>query len=356
MLRSVLFVSGFIGLAACTSDVAEPQPEVLEFPALTLTDFSHEGNSTAVLTFNHDALGEVAYRLDGDDPRIIASEDGIVRIDYYADAPDGDGVLDEQSYVLEFQDANDQPHSIELIRQSPGELLEAFEFDKVDGYTILGSNTLLFSNGDVDSAHVLDRSYSEDFTVNDAVANADLIYPELHIAADIVGTLYAQPLSFGPRDRGGAKSLIEEIENIRNGADGIQCAGFRELWGHASEDHGLIFRYVGLYSYAPYFDDLTPYSHAIAEVMTDDGWKAIDPWNNAAFRVRERYVSAEELRQAVKREPATVEIVMLNPGLEKIILGADGSTTSTLIKFPERDFYFNYFGAIETVDVTFTSG
>ena len=76
------------------------------------------------------------------------------------------------------------------------------------------------------------------------------------------------------------------------------CQGIRDLFLHLTSATDIKARAVSALNYYPLFNDLTPFSHATAEVWIQDlnKWVIVDPWFGFALMTKEgNPVSAEDI-------------------------------------------------------------
>lgn len=348
LLAAMLALSGACGGPETQTEGQAPQPN----SDIQLVSFDHTGASRAHIAFDQPDIGPATFQSATEEVRTLQAVDGGYNLTFFDDGQDGDGIIDEDSYILAFRDEDGIPVRIELIRQSAGELQEAFSFERPTGYTILGANTLSFANEDKHLIREVSSGYGHKIDLVEG-KKPHFALPELQLAAQIVATLYAKPMAFGPSDGGPKASLDEMLGALRAGQDRVQCEGFRDLFLHAAHHHGLNIRLIGLVSYAPPLGDLVSYSHAIAEVETRQGWVAIDPWNNMTFKIDGEFGSIDEVRKAFRTAPDRVQFVPLNKRLQRVDVANDGQYQNAVLVRPEKDFYRRYFGAIEFIEVKF---
>lgn len=323
-------------------DVAPlPQP-------LTMTNFSSTGNSTAVMLLDRPVKKATLTHVNSGNSRPLSSNSDGLQIEFFEDTADGDGQFDEDIYIFEAE--ADGPVRIELVRHSPSELLEGLGSDVPRGNTILGPHTLDFSAGDTMFSVAHDPDYGFAVELPDDLDSSTGL-SELDLAARVTKALNGRPMTRFANHLGPYGSLKEELDALARGDGGVNSVHFRDMWTHAAIAHGLEVRTIGLVSYAPSFPDLIPYSHVMVEVMTADGWKAVDPWFNSVFMADGNYLSASEVRDMMRTDASAVEIVPLIPDLETQILGSDGSITPTRVNPPTQRAYLNYFNAILTLEL-----
>ncbi|GLQ24702.1 hypothetical protein GCM10007853_25760 [Algimonas ampicilliniresistens] len=235
------------------------------------------------------------------------------------------GRLDSRSYTLTFQGEDGTGHNLALVRQSPEELAEG-GVDKPDGYTILSVNTLDFSDADRFRTIPMSPDYASGVVLPEAKATQD----GLDIAARASAWINARALRYsGPASRK-AETMDVQMRALERGETALRIAGFRDLWLNLAHSAGGEARIVDFVSYSPQYDDLTPYSHQLAEFNVDGRWVAIDPINNSLFQTEGKLLSAVELREQLRHDIDSVSVVPLVDGQTRNVRG-QGSQAIALV-------------------------
>jgi len=143
---------------ACASE--EPAAETaLLYP----TYFTHDESGSTVqllLGFSRDDLtvyasSESAGASNGE---LARNEDGYWVFDFGPEVADGDGRYDQYVITFDIATSDGASHYVVVDRQSPAELMEAFNVDKVDGYSVIARSSLDFTQGARDSSYGLIRN------------------------------------------------------------------------------------------------------------------------------------------------------------------------------------------------------
>jgi len=242
---------------------------------------------------------------------------------------------------IKFLRAYHAPKFIELVRQSPA-YLEGIGMTKADGYTIAGRTNLAFSNGEslttstqpaqkFDVAEVIPEIEIPDSVLNKlGTSNATVLE-----AVRLASIFYTKPLRIGTAGIDPTQFSELPIEArlnlIWSGESALQCAGLRNMWLDMAAGSRLVpkVRHVGAYNYYPPFEDLVPYSHALAEFWVSewDKWVAIDPWYGFMFKKDGDFLSTTELTQLSTAEKLRVDLAPIIPQVQQYIQNIDGDKT-----------------------------
>ncbi len=171
----------------------------------------------------------------------------------------------------------------ELIRQSSVWLSNTFKFKRPGGYTILGRRSI------DPVARPARKFLLEEFVgVPDRIeieAVRKTKYDEINTAIGILNYLWSFNITTGPTNL--ARSAFirypfdKKVDLVRSGKFSVQCAGFRDLFLHASTVFPeLRLRALDANNYSPQLGDLITYGHASAEIWISAlrRWVIFDPW------------------------------------------------------------------------------
>jgi hypothetical protein len=283
------------------------------------------GFNRSVGEFKYIALPSVPARLDPQalrrDAIPVECRRGVVRL------PLSDEPSACEHSVLLFADGE----WIEFVRQSPQWLKQNFDFDKPDGYTILGRRSISVLTGQDASVPALTFHGRPALDVAPCGSSK---YPEVCLAEGLMKQLWQEPLKQGPTSLSYDAFLqlpyAEKLRRIRFGEFAVMCQGTRDMFLHGSEGvAGLKARGVEAYNYSPQLAGLTCYGHSTAEIYIAAlrKWVLFDPW--LAIMVTDTNgvpVGAEDLTRAVEtRRTEGLTVAPLAEKLERTFRRADGS-------------------------------
>lgn len=321
---------------------------------LMVTEFRHvvrDGGVFAQISLN-DSGAEV--RVDGDEVRRLGPHRW--EISYGAEASDNDGLFDVERVEIVIRRSFMRRDVLQIDRQSPAELFDAYGLEKPDGYSVIAASTIDFSGADSFYEYDFPDGYGFVPAALEIPETSSGIAPEVRHAAGIMTWLDDQGLTFAPMTpRPQYASLRQELAALSSGKDGLQCGDYRIVFTAIALEIGLEIRWVGLLSIPTYgLEDAVPYSHAALEVKTDrDGWVYFDPWNNLAFRAGGTYLSGAEVRAAMRRD-LHAEPIHVVPGAQRsgrFSLDPDAPIERRAVEPPDISFYRRYFGVVETMDL-----
>lgn len=369
---AVLMSALVIGLTGCGANassaitVSDPAVASSSFDdnSLVPTVFRHEvdGNSVNLLLgFNREVQEIWASSTVANPSRhsLEQTDDGLWELEFGTETSDHDGQLDEYTISLSIIPRRGERHEIQIVRQSPAELDDAYNYEKEDGYSIVAATTLSFPGTDRQISITLPGGYSRLPDEIPAIRVDDDRPDELRRAARIMIWLNGQALTYAPsHPRPAHDSLDSEISALQGGEDGVQCADYRTLFTQLALDYGLQVRWVGLLLFvsSPGLEDATPYSHAAAEIYTEShGWVYVDPWYNLVFQRDGEWLSTHEIRETLFNAPAEIETLRLsqnNTRIARYALGQDAPARTVPVAWPDFDFYRGYFAVIEEITIT----
>lgn len=202
-----------------------------------------------------------------------------------------------------------QWYYFELVRQPAGWLKHEFNYDRGEGYSILGRRNI-----DIGGKNLVNIESNINFNdVPDLTAlekiDDKLIsifpkeIPELQIAGNILQLLWSGNVNDAPTDLSYSDfiqlSFEEKLRQIHEGQYPVSCQGMRDMFLHAALSFpGLKVRAVNAFNYAPQFENLISYSHATAEIYVEylGKWVLTDPWFGFVLSDQNNvYMSAEDI-------------------------------------------------------------
>ena len=239
---------------------------------------------------------------------------------------------------------------VEIVRQSSGFLKEKFLYDRQGGYSLLGRHSIE-TNGKNYSNNYPIKLYGKPMmnpfgleTTNSL--NSVSAFREINFAAHLTRKLYEVNIKQGPSSLDYPEFLKQSFKDklnlVSSGKFSLQCAGFRDLFLHASESiSSLKVRAIGAFNYEPFLPDLIPYSHAAVEIWIEDldKWVLFDPWNGFYISENGLPVSANRLSGADKTDK--LSIVPILTTLSRYTLG--GNSTSDTSFSPSKLSLHEYF-------------
>lgn len=223
------------------------------------------------------------------------------------------------NYILKSFSICKPKHFIEIIRQPENFLSNSYKFTKPLGYSILGRRT-------IEPAHVKPKESRKitfkgvptlDFSniLLDSELEKKLRYKDLKLATKIINYLWDYKILTGPikfpYDDFLKSSFKEKLELLANNKHSVMCAGFRDLFLHASVN---IFkaRSVDAYSHSEISNDLITYSHALAEIWVPEikKWVIVDPWLAVVFQnIEGDFISSEDLKKT--KDYSSIKVISL---------------------------------------------
>ncbi|MEE2566455.1 hypothetical protein [Hyphobacterium marinum] len=205
----------------------------------------------------------------------------------------------EKNYELQVRYEDGDVALLQLKRQNPAILKERFNIEKPEGYTIAGRNNFIVGDGPLrrDVSLKAERGKGVDIAPFSCPVFKS---PELNTASQILSWIFDGQICIGPRKSSSYPTVTEEMAAVRDAQDSIQCGDLCWIWAAVAHNHGLTFRFVGLYSYGPRFPDLVSKSHAVVELDTEDGPVLLDLWGNRIFYADGRFLSTEDLITALR--------------------------------------------------------
>lgn len=247
-----------------------------------------------------DALGEVVIRLDEE---------------HY-----------EQSTIILIErtgcSSDENLYYIELLRQSAHILKEEYGFAKDDGRTILGRTNLDLPNCGslVPIEYSCLRPLSRALPSFQGFEGAVSLPRALAEAVAISAYMWSRPVRHGPSNdlRDSDVCPLRRLDWIHAGKDAVQCGDmvyiFLNLAAFAKAVTGV--RYIGAFRHRLPFPDLTPYSHALAEIHVAEWkrWILLDVWHGLLFRLDGQLLGASDVLEMEDPRRSMIEAVRLHAG------------------------------------------
>lgn len=364
--KSLLLAPVFAGIAisACQSETPsavitdsfgvdatslETETAVVEAKVYPIVSgFEHRGPNEAYLTIKNVVGPATVTDAVSLERRSVDYDGAGYLIPFFNQTADGDGQLDTQTFNVAFTDIKGVAHAVAFVRQSPAELLDA-GIDKADGYTILGPNTLDFSDFDKTQIQTLDSSFAADTRLPNVTTGRNV--DAIQVAASAAAWINNQPLRYGGPTGAAPKSLDAQIRSLSNGETGLGSSNFRTLWMHLVHSAGGDVRAVNMTSYAPVYPDLTPYSFAMVEIRSGDDWIVVAPFNNAIFEHDGVLLSADSLRDILRKDRASVTVLPLLEGQTRTARsGQSGS-----ISLPTPSSLTQYAGVVTLTEINWSN-
>lgn len=236
---------------------------------------------------------------------------------------------------------------IELLRQSEDKLLKKFSFHKPGGYTILGRTSLPVPREPrlVPISSPVSNKLEGGLPDFSSFRRPGEAAGSISEAAAIVRYIWSRSPRLGPHDDRSPRRLDprRRLDLLERGDWTTQCGDIRDIFVNLAAATPAIggVRSVGLLQYHPPFPDLVPHSHAVAEVLAEDGvWVLIDPWFGLIFEHRGRGLSARDVLRMSASERKRISVTRLVPG--RVSPFDAGAFQGTL----PRDGYWGYFGTV----------
>ena len=249
--------------------------------------------------------------------------------------PLNDDPADNEYSIFVFADES----WFELIRQSAQWLKQKFNFDKPDGYSILGRRSINVCGGPLYSAEALEFAGRPSLPQIRPAGGSR--FPEVKMATGLLEFLWCQPVAQGPTSRSYSDflqhSFEAKLEIVQNGEFALMCQGMRDLFLHASEGiEGLNVRAVEAFNYGRHIPDLISYGHSTAEIWIEelDKYVIFDPW--LALMVTDTkgtLIGAEELqRENDTIDENNLQILALMDKLPRTYRQSDGTMVQNFFR------------------------
>jgi len=255
--------------------------------------------------------------------------------------------------VLFFKDSKSKKRIgyIELLRQSAKDLKQYYNFEKKDGYTILGRTNIIlpegkkFINSNIPIIIPSRRPYP--VSIKEFYPH-ERYEPEITEAIAAIRYLWSEPINIGPTNQilDSSYGVLRRLEMLRQGEWSTQCSDFRTLFNNLVLHSNIIrkVRRVELRQHFPTFTDLIVNSHSISEIYVEGlhKWIAVDPWFGYLFTVDGKYVNTQEIASMKSEKYSKIKIEKWVPD-RKISTQLPEENEFIIIS----NGYFGYFGSIE---------
>jgi len=279
-----------------------------------------------------------------------------------------------QSLYSAFAKSCLSPKYIELIRQTPA-YLASIGIDKPDGYTIAGrTNLALPMKVDIQSQAGIQFKPTE---IKPYLSIPKEVYDRLKTnnptvleAVRLTNVFYSKPIRVGTagisQAQFNALPIDSRLDLIWSGKSAFQCAGLRDMWLEMAASSNIIpkVRRVGAYNYYPPFQDLVPYSHALAEFWVPEWnkWVGIDPWYGMMFRLDGILLDTTELTELSAEDKERVEMLPIVPKIKQYTQSLDGKKSYSSLsvkqnapalssKWANGSYSMGYMDYFNTVDL-----
>ena len=219
--------------------------------------------------------------------------------------------------------SEDNPYYIEFLRQSAHSLKGGFEYTKDDGYTILGRTNLDLPNSEslVPTDNSCLRPLSRALPSFPGFEGAASLPRAMAEAVAISAYIWSQPVRKGPSHnlKDSSACPLRMLDWIHAGKELAQCGDIINIFLNlaANSDAVTGVRYIGAFRHRPPFPDLTPYSHALAEIHVAEWkrWILIDVWCGLLFHSDGRLLGVSDVLEMEDFRRPMIEVVRLLSGL-----------------------------------------